>query len=167
MGSLCLQGPELFHGGQIGGAVGHGHGGADGGFQLEVGEDFQIAPGLQNAEVSFAVDALLRMGLLEFREGKLSKTFLHLNTDEDHELEYDRQLQSLSNSKKSFESVPLFYRKHETTTVAVDPKKLPEAKQMIEKFIGELRAFLEDGSAETVYEINLGLYPVQKLELPH
>ncbi|MBI2026828.1 MAG: TIGR02147 family protein [Deltaproteobacteria bacterium] len=46
-------------------------------------------------------------------------------------------------------------------TIAIDPKKIPEAKQRIKKFTRELMQFLEDGKKTKVYQLNVQLFELR------
>jgi hypothetical protein len=47
-------------------------------------------------------------------------------------------------------------------TMAIDPKKLPQAKERIRDFRRGLSEFLESGNRSEVYRINIQLMPVTK-----
>ncbi|MBI2026763.1 MAG: TIGR02147 family protein [Deltaproteobacteria bacterium] len=46
-------------------------------------------------------------------------------------------------------------------TMAVDPKKIPDAKQRIQKFSRELMQFLETGEKTKVYQLNVQLFELK------
>jgi len=52
--TLFFYGEELFHGGDVEGAVGDGGGGADGGFYVHAAEDLLFSSGGEDAELAFA-----------------------------------------------------------------------------------------------------------------
>jgi uncharacterized protein (TIGR02147 family) len=49
-------------------------------------------------------------------------------------------------------------------TMAIDEKKLPEAKRMIRDFINQLSVFLEQGSKNKVYQLEVALFDLYKLD---
>jgi hypothetical protein len=48
--------------------------------------------------------------------------------------------------------------------MAIDEKKLPEAKRMIRDFINQLSVFLEQGSKNKVYQLEVALFDLYKLD---
>ena len=59
------------------------------------------------------------------------------------------------------ENDPIEIRNHSSMTMAIDPAKIDEAKKMIEEFTHRLTEFLESGKRLQVYELNIGLFPLQ------
>jgi hypothetical protein len=62
----------------------------------------------------------------------------------------------------SVEEDPIEARSMTGMTMAIDPAKLPEAKQMITEFNRGLCKFLESGPRKQVYQLGVCLYPLQK-----
>lgn len=61
------------------------------------------------------------------------------------------------------DTVPIEARDVTSITMAIDPKKLPEAKKRIKDFRRSMSEFLESGKKDSVYRINIQLLPVTKL----
>ena len=64
----------------------------------------------------------------------------------------------------SLEQDPIEVRNHFALTVCIDSKNIPEAKVRIHQFLWELTEFLAQGIPDRVYELNLGLFPLQSIQ---
>jgi uncharacterized protein (TIGR02147 family) len=118
-------------------------------------------------EAKLALDRLISLGLLEERDGRIVKTNKTVTTADKHVTTpalRNLQKQLLEKSMQSLENDPIETRNHSAMTMAIDPSLVPVAKQMIETFTQTLRIFLESGQQEQVYNLGIGLYPVQKKE---
>lgn len=73
-----------------------------------------------------------------------------------------RQKQILEKSIIALERVPISERNHASATVAIDSRRIPEAKRMIDEFIDYLCKYLEASERDQVYELSVGLFPLQK-----
>lgn len=62
----------------------------------------------------------------------------------------------------SLDNDPLEKRDVTGITMAVSSAKLPEAARMIQDFRRNLSAFLEDGPKDSVYRLNVQLFPMEK-----
>ncbi len=71
---------------------------------------------------------------------------------------------NLDLAARSLQSDPLELRDFTSMTMAIDPDKLPEAKQRIRRFRDELCAFLEAGAKREVYKLNLNLIPLTQVK---
>ncbi len=60
------------------------------------------------------------------------------------------------------DKVPVHLRDYSSRTMAIDPKRLPEAKEAIRKFRNELADLLEDGEQSEVYLLTLQLLPMSQ-----
>jgi uncharacterized protein (TIGR02147 family) len=67
-------------------------------------------------------------------------------------------------AQEKLRSVPVEMRDYSSRTMAIDPKRLPEAKQAIRKFRKELADLLEDGDQSEVYLLGVQLLPMTKLQ---
>ena len=72
------------------------------------------------------------------------------------------QEQFLELSIQSVKNDPVETRCHTWMTLAVDPKKLPIARKMINDFIYLLSASLDDGKERRIYQLNVSLFPLQR-----
>lgn len=72
--------------------------------------------------------------------------------------------QSLLQAIDALDNVSVEDRDITSITMAIDPKKLPEAKKLIKNFRRELCVYLESGKKSEVYNLNIQLLPITKLE---
>lgn len=121
--------------------------------------------GVTEAEVIGAIDRLKLLELLEEKEGTLKPTYFHLNT-KNHTISSSalrrRQKQIIEKSLHSLEHHPISVRNHSARTVAIDPKKIPEAKKRIEDFMQRLCDELASEKKEQVYELSVQLFPLEQ-----
>lgn len=61
---------------------------------------------------------------------------------------------------QSLDEDPVEVRDFTNMTMAIDPAKLPEAKERIRDFRRELCSFLEEGEKKQVYQMNIQLFPL-------
>lgn len=128
-----------------------------------IAKQLRISP----VEAKLALERLLQLELLETVNKTLQKTNLKIESKDLSKTSLfhrKRQKQILEKSIQSLESDPIAERNHSGVTVCVDSKNIPEAKVRIQKFIWELAEFLMQGTPDRVYEINLGLFPLQNSE---
>lgn len=110
-----------------------------------------------------ALERLERLGLLSFRDEIYS-----LRSKEDRATLTDVSSSAirkfhgkiLEESKSSLHIIPVELRDITSITMAIDKKKIPEAKERIKKFRREMSKFLESGEKNEVYRINIQLVPV-------
>jgi uncharacterized protein (TIGR02147 family) len=122
--------------------------------------------GISVAETKMALDRLLQLELLENDEnGSLRKSLGHITTADKHITNSALKLhqkQILQRAIESLENEPIETRSMTSMTMAINPEKLPVARQMIEEFTQNLCQFLEADKRKQVYELGICLYPVQK-----
>lgn len=121
---------------------------------------------IRKREARIALRRLERLGLLQKNSvGKLQWTGKQFRTTSN--------IANLSIRKSHFQNVELIRKSLEmdeldecdftAMTMAIDPKKLPEAKKRITAFRRSLCAFLESSSKEEVYKVFIGLFPLTKI----
>lgn len=119
------------------------------------------------AEVNAALERLERVGLLARDEsGWKSVNENNTTTGSAFTTVAFRKLQRsvLEKAIAALETVPLEKRDQSSITMAIDSRKLPEAKKRIQKFRRELMQFLQsEGKADQVYHLSVSLYPVTVL----
>ena len=141
--------------------------------ELTFTHDFESSPrwiakelGISSAEATLAIGRLLEFGLLQRDASRnLRKTNVHLSTTDKHLTTpalRRNQLQFLEKAIQSLENDPIEERNMSSMTMAIDPEKLPLAKQMIREFNQYLCQFLETGARKRVYNLEIALYPIQK-----
>jgi uncharacterized protein (TIGR02147 family) len=117
--------------------------------------------GISPHEASQAVERLQRLGYVAETERGLERCSFQVRTTADVPSEAIRKhhKQVLAKAADALESQPVDVRDVSTIMMAVDEKRLPEAKKMIERFRRELSAFLESGaSKDEVYSLAIQLF---------
>lgn len=122
--------------------------------------------GISTAETRDMIQRLHRLGLVAMTGKSLTKPESNLMTGNDVPSAALRRShrQSLEQAVDALESVPIDERDITSMTMAIDPKKLPLAKELIRKFRFDLAALLETGKRTEVYNLNVQLIPVTKKE---
>ncbi len=122
--------------------------------------------GIQVAQVKIALTRLEKLKLIEKKGGRfvLTTTGVSIET-----LGYDSAMrqfleQNLEKAKESLLTVPAKMRELSLTTMAIDPDKIPEARETIKRFRREMSAFLESGKKKRVYSLAVQLFPLDKEE---
>lgn len=121
--------------------------------------------GLTQIEVKLAVSRLFKLGLLVNQDGTWIKSEAQVTTADKHMTNVGlqkMQKQCLEKAILSLQEDPIENRSMTTMTMAIDPERLTQAKEKIKKFNRELCAFLESGNQKKVYNLTIGLYPIQK-----
>lgn len=121
--------------------------------------------GISVPEARQAVERLLRLELLEEKNNKLVKTNAFVtNYDEGFTSSALKQLQRfvLNKALDAIDVVASEEKDITSMTMAIDEKKIPEAKKLIKKFRRELCEFLEDGEQTRVFNLGIQLYPISK-----
>lgn len=120
-------------------------------------------------EVNIALNRLIRLRLLdmEARDRWVDKSG-------DTTASFDEftgvAIQRLSEQVRSlFESAlrdtAQEYRAHSSTTLAVNTARLPAALEVIARFRRELAELLESGGCDEVYQLEISLFPISKINL--
>lgn len=120
-----------------------------------------------NLPLGLAIEALGRLellGLAENHDGKWKLTGKNLATPANISSTVLREplRQCIEKSLQSLENDPLEMRDFSGMTMAISSKKLREAKRMILEFRRKLSAYLEDGTKDSVYRLNIQLFPISK-----
>lgn len=143
--------------------------------ELTFVEDFESSPawiagrlGISLDEAETAMRRLLQLGLLETDENgflrKVNRSLTTKNKNVTTPAHKRHQLQVLDLSIAALENEPLETRSHTSMTMAIDPEKLPVAKKMIQDFMDGLCEFLESGKRKRVYQLGVGLFPMDELD---
>jgi len=122
---------------------------------------------ISEIEAKLAVERLIKVGLIEERDGTYVSTEEHITTADKHLTTpalKKHTKQSLEKAVYSLENDPIEDRSHTYMTMAIDPLKINEAKKLIEEFTNKMSAYLESGRRTRVYEFGVYLYPLQKKE---
>ena len=118
---------------------------------------------LSKKEIKAAIGRLKKLKLLNESNGRLKKTKNFINTADQHlsaPALKKRQRQVLEKAICSLEMDSVEKRNITAWTMPVDPKKIPEAKKMIQEFHKSLCEFLSSGRKKKVYEMSISLFPL-------
>lgn len=121
------------------------------------------------AEATLAWENLVRLNLVERKKGRWVKSSDFLSTVDKSvtgPAYRQRQRQVMQKAIASLEQDPLEQRSMTTVTMAIDIRKINEAKALISEFNRNLCALLESENRDRVYELTVGLFPVQKEVTP-
>lgn len=116
-------------------------------------------------EAKLAVERLIRLGLLEEKNGQWKKSKEQLTTSNKNittSALRKQQKQFLEKAIDSLEQNEIHERSITSMTMAIDPAKIPIAKKMIQEFNRSLCQFLESGKRKQVYNLEVCLSPIQK-----
>lgn len=121
---------------------------------------------LEIALVEDCVKRLLKLDIIDLKSGKFIPTGEMFATTTDIQ---SRALQKfhkghLQKSIYALEKVDVTKRDITSMTMAIDPQKLPEAKNLIKKFRRDLCEFLEKDEKKEVYNLNIQLIPLSTQE---
>jgi uncharacterized protein (TIGR02147 family) len=121
--------------------------------------------GISVPEARQAIERLLRLDLIEEKNHSFVKTNAFVtNYDEGVTNTALKQLQRyvLQKALEAIDVVGPEEKDITSMTMAIDEKKIPEAKKIIRKFRRDLCEFLEDGEQTRVFNLGIQLYPISK-----
>jgi uncharacterized protein (TIGR02147 family) len=125
--------------------------------------------GISELQARLSLETLERLELL-YKDDTGQLKLKHQNSinilDSDFTSAANRKHQKsiLEKSAEAIESVDRKLRDHTSTTMAINVKDLPKAKELIQKFRHEINAFLQRGDAtpEEVYQLQVSFFPLSK-----
>ena len=140
--------------------------------ELSLAEDIQPNPfylarrlGIHPVDARGAIDRLMSMRLLTLDEnGYLRKNTGFVTTakkNHSSKAHQKHQKQMLRKAMEAMDLHPVEKRSHNSMTMAIDPLKIPQAKELITKFIRELNQYMVIGSQKKVYQLNVALFPLE------
>jgi uncharacterized protein (TIGR02147 family) len=117
--------------------------------------------GVSESKIRTGLSRLKRLGLLEEKEGNLTRSDRPLETPTDIPSRYIRTFHKsvIERSLESLEKDDVMERDMSSIMFCGDSKKMEEAKRRIRLFRKELAAFLEEGEGDRVYSLNIQLFP--------
>lgn len=140
--------------------------------ELTLVEDFKSDPkwiahqlGISDLEAKLAIKRLIQLKLLREENGVLVKTYEQVTSgDKNITTPAHKRLQNqvLKKAIHSLENDAIEIRNMTSMSMAIDQRKIPQAKLMIQKFSRELCAYLESGNRTQVYQLGICLYPISK-----
>ena len=120
---------------------------------------------ISKLEASSALARLVRLGLLEKKQGTLKKTdrFIATPTDKASRALRNFHLQMIEKAKSALEEQPVETRDITGITVAIDAKKLDLAKTEIQKFRQRLAKIMDSDRADQVYQLNIQFFSLSEI----
>lgn len=109
-----------------------------------------------------ALNRLVRLNLLQVVRGRFRLTHARLKTTTDVSSEAIRvaHRKNLEIAMRALKQVPLQLRDYSAIVTAADPKKIPEAKKMIQAFRRRLAKFLKSENRTEVFALQIQLLPL-------
>jgi uncharacterized protein (TIGR02147 family) len=125
--------------------------------------------GISKARASRAIGRLVRLGLLEIKNGEWKKTHRRLAVPTRRSLSpirkfHEQMIRKAVVALRSTNQKDYERRDITGTVIPVDPKRLPEAKKRIEQFRRGLMRFLSEGDRSELYQLNVQLYALTGLK---
>jgi uncharacterized protein (TIGR02147 family) len=122
--------------------------------------------GISVLETRGMISRLMRLGLIKAGKSGFEKTNKDLRTPDGISSAALRKSHraSILQAAEALETVDVAERDITSITMAIDPTKLPLAKNLIREFRYQLAELLESGKAKEVYNLNVQLVPVTKKE---
>lgn len=121
--------------------------------------------GITQAQAKLAMERLQRMGLVAKIQGRWKQSVNPIRVENEISTSATRKFhrQLLAKATESLESDPMEMRDFSSTTIAMDPKLVPYAKERIRKFRRELSDELErSDTPKEVYHLSVQLFPLSK-----
>lgn len=125
--------------------------------------------GITELEAKLAIERLLKLNLLTYENKKLAKTNESLSTADKHVTTpalRAHQKQLLEKAMFSLENDPIETRNMSGMAMAIDPKNIPKAKQMLAEYSRNISRFLQTGKRTQVYQLQINLFPIQRTKIP-
>lgn len=114
-------------------------------------------------EAKEALERLERLGLIE-REGqdfKNTNKTLNISSEQGHQAIRQHHHQVLCKAQESLDEVSPQKRDISSTTMAIDPENLKQAKQKIARFREEMMELLKEGKKSKIYSLAIQLFPLE------
>ncbi len=121
---------------------------------------------LSYEEVETAIKRMLREEMIDLNKGKfvVKKEMYTTSHDIESKALKVSHKQTLKQAIDCVDSIPVELRDITSITMAIDIDKLPEAKEKIKNFRRSMSKFLESAKKTDVYNINIQLVPVSKVQ---
>lgn len=124
--------------------------------------------GLKVVEVNAALERLCRTGMLQIEKGKWKDlsdgTSTTIGFPHTSAALIGLQKVMLEKASTALTEVPLERRDNSTVTMAIDSKRLPEAKLMIKEFRRRMgRVLSRGGQRDDVYNLTVSFYPLTQM----
>lgn len=125
--------------------------------------------GIAHEQAATAIARLQRLGYLDIKRGKLVRTSLPISTTRDIPSNAIKQHHNdnLKLAETALWSNEVADREFSSVTMAVDPKKLPEVKELLMKAKRKAASILSRGDTKEVYTLSFQLFPLTKVSKSH
>lgn len=125
--------------------------------------------GLTKRAVSQAINRLVAAGYIKYAGKKLVRREERYHTTHGVPSAALREAhrQNLTQAAEALEQVPLALRDITSMTMAIDPERLPLAKELMQEFRWRFLKIMEQNSKTEVYNLNIQFYPVSKVRSEH
>jgi uncharacterized protein (TIGR02147 family) len=125
--------------------------------------------GITELQANDAIERLIRLGLLEIKDGKWAKTHakIFVPTDRSHEAVrgFHRQMIGKALDELQDTSVEAFSeREISGTTMSIDPARLPELKKTLARLQRKFSDIATKGEASQVYQLNIQFFNLTKMK---
>lgn len=123
--------------------------------------------GVEYSKIEKALETLTQLEFIQKKNDKfelLSTNGVSTTSDIESMALRKSHKQTLNQAISALDNVDVNLRDITSITMAIDPKKIPEAKKIIKNFRREMCAFLESGKKEEVYNLNIQLIPITNLQ---
>lgn len=132
-------------------------------FSMSV-EEVSRRLGITMTRADVVINNLITCGLLVHKNGELVKAHSNIRTTEDitSQALKEAHIENLELAKQKLEEIEVELRDFSAVTMAMDLKKLPEAKTIIREFRKKMAALLRDGDMTEVYQLAIQFYPMTK-----
>ena len=122
--------------------------------------------GLKKEEIENAIKTLLKLDIIDLKDSKFILSGEMFTTTHDIGSQALKKFhkQHLRKAMEALDQVSVEDRDITTMTMAIDKKKLPEAKELIRNFRRSLCKLLEKDEKNEVYNLNIQLIPYTGLE---
>jgi uncharacterized protein (TIGR02147 family) len=122
--------------------------------------------GISTDRTEVVLSNLTTSGLLKAEDGRLQKSHPSVRTTEDIKSQALKlsHRETLEMGMRKLDETEIEFRDFSSTTLAVDPEKLTEAKTIIREFRQKMASLLRDGRRTEVYQLAIQFYPLTKNE---
>lgn len=122
--------------------------------------------GISATQVKESIERLIKLGLLKRQGMKLIDTNLHLRVGNDvlSKVVQTFHIQIMNQAKKALISQPVEDREFASTLLAIDPLKLPEAKQALQEFRRKFCQNIQKGKSpkNKLYSLSMQFFEINE-----
>lgn len=120
--------------------------------------------GITNAEARSAIERLVRLNLLEIKNGRMTQTGKPLSVSSPARNGAIRSFhgQMIGRARDSLENDPVETRDIGAITLAFDRRNMAKAGEMLKAFRREFASVMESGRKDAVYQLCMQFFPLTK-----